>query len=161
MNGAREGADLPYRALRNLRNAAWALPGPNVEPMVGLWAEQFNTLCRVYQRKVTNRFHYKQLLFLDHYQSCCFNATFWDLLVIVSFINLLIFGEMPWHSIIYWDNLKPFKSCSDTFTVLAIGNGPKPHLCNKFELFMKAWQMLKVLLHLNTFGSYLPLLRPF
>ena len=41
--GAEEGADLPYRALRNLRNAAWALPGPYVEPMVGLWAEQFNT----------------------------------------------------------------------------------------------------------------------
>ena len=99
--GEGEGADLPYRALRNLRNAAWALPGPNVEPMVGLWAEQFNTLCRVYQRKVTNRFHYKRLLFLDRYQSCCFNVMFWDLLVIVWFTNLQIFGEMPWHSIIY------------------------------------------------------------
>ena len=41
--GSGEGADLPYRALRNFRNAAWALPGPYVEPMVGLWAEQFNT----------------------------------------------------------------------------------------------------------------------
>ena len=50
---------------------------------------------------------------------------------------------------------------SENYTVLAIGNGPKPCLCSNFVLFKKAWQMLRVLLHLSPLGSYLPLLRPF
>ena len=46
-------------------------------------------------------------------------------------------------------------------TVLVIGNGPKPLLCSKLALFKKAWQMLRVLLHLSPLGSYLPLLTTF
>ena len=46
-------------------------------------------------------------------------------------------------------------------TVLAIGNGPMPHLGSKLALLKKAQQMLRVLPQLSPLGSYLPLLRPF